>query len=232
MTSAKLKHIQAHYERRVGVERDSFDILDWGSAADQQTRFEILLRVLTGEHPRAKDGNGLSLSPVANSAESKAQGNETLEAPLSILDVGCGLTDLCTFLRERQVQCRYFGVDITTAILGEAHRRWSERALLQADVFAAAPFSPKSFDVVFCSGIFNLKVGNNESFASHAIPQLASLANHCVVANFLHMRTPRKYPHCFYFDPDKLAEIASRNSSQVDIVDNYLENDFTLIVWP
>lgn len=40
----KIDAIRAHYEHRISPERESFDVLDWASAASQQARFEVLLR--------------------------------------------------------------------------------------------------------------------------------------------------------------------------------------------
>jgi len=202
----KIKRIQSHYSRRVTRDRKGFDILDWSSAEAQRIRFDILLQ-----------------------AASQRLGNPT---GISLLDVGCGLADLAVYLDERNVPMRYVGVDITWAILEEARRRHPARTLLQADVFLHSPFPARSFDVAFCSGIFNLRLGNNQEFAANAVRRLGGLVSGLVVANFLHVRSRHQYPHCFYFDPDMICRAVDDVARDVEVIDDYLENDFTVVMRP
>ena len=200
--------IRAHYERRVVPGRDSYDVLDWGSREAQLARFHVLVDLLI-QHDLA--------------------GTET--ATCQLLDVGCGLTDLCDLLDRLGLEVAYTGADIVSAILAEARRRHPERNLVQADIFQREPFAARTFDVVFCSGTFNLEVGNNETFAQHALLTMLPLVRDCLVANFLHTRTPRKYEHCHYYDPQALMSGVRDRAVKIDVIDNYLENDFTLVLW-
>ena len=203
----KRQRIRYHYEKRVRPGRESYDILDWGSKESQEARFQVLLDILEeGTYRLARD------------------------APVRLLDVGCGLTDLCTYLGELESSVDYVGVDITFAVLGEAKRRWPRRMVFQGDVFTHPPLREREFDVAYCSGIFNLRLGNNEDFAVEALDRLLPLVRHCVVANFLHERTRQKYPHCFYFSPERVADAVHRHGATVTLIDDYLENDFTLVV--
>lgn len=197
------QRIRHHYESRVTPDRDSFDILDWGSREDQFARFDILLRVIEQEN--------LADTPC-------------------VLDVGCGMTDLAAFFDARSLPVRYIGVDITYGVLAEARRRFPGRRLLQADVFRHSPFPSRAVDVAYCSGVFNLQLGNNEAFAIDACPVLARLSRGVAVANFLHRRTPQKYDHCHYYDPDQLIDAMRKRGLNVRLIDDYLENDFTLVL--
>ncbi|OGV70818.1 MAG: hypothetical protein A3K19_26880 [Lentisphaerae bacterium RIFOXYB12_FULL_65_16] len=206
----RAQRIRAHYERRIYPGLKSHEILDWSSPEAQRRRFEVLGRVLDAEC-RAESG----IVPLAG--------------PL-LLDVGCGLTDLCSFLEEGYRGVRYVGVDLSERMLREALRRHPGRRVVQADVFGANPFLPRKFDVAFCSGTFNLRLDNNADFAVLALQRLADLVRGCVVANFLHVRAERKCDKCFYFDPGHLCEAALRTGGTVQIIDDYLQNDFTLVL--
>lgn len=195
--------IRHHYESRVDSRRDTFDILDWGSREDQLARFEVLRRVLAEED--------LAQKPI-------------------VLDVGCGLTDLAGFFQQRATPVTYVGVDITYGVLAEARRRFPGRRVLQADIFQQSPFASDAVDVSYCSGVFNLQLGNNEAFVIHACPLLAELAQGVAVANFLHQRTPAQYDHCHYYDPDLLIAELEKQGLAVRLIDDYLENDFTLVM--
>lgn len=206
MTS-NAERIRRHYEPRVSRDRANHEILDWGSREGQLLRFRVLADALRRE-----------FSPA--------------EPPPRLLDVGCGMTDLADYLDEQRIPVRYLGVDLTLAVIQEARRRQPGRALVQADVFARSPFRPDSFDVAYCSGVFNLRLGNNRDFVLAAVPALLSQTRRLVAVNMLHIRTRNKYPHCYYFDPDEIAAKLAPQAASVEVVDDYLENDFTLILRP
>ncbi len=222
--SKKEERIRRHYDRRVEPDRPSYDILDWASAGDQFRRFEVFLDAVAGRRPPARRIPG----KIPHHA---APGRKTAWEGAAVLDVGCGLTDFAGFLERAGFNTRYVGVDIAPGILREAHRRFPDRSLVRTDVFAAAPFRAQSFDFSVCSGIFNLRLGNNELFVARALPALLQLTRTCVAANFLHARTRRKYPHCFYYDPQAVLQTVLPVAAEVWLYDDYLENDFTLLLW-
>ena len=199
----RVERIRRHYEARVSPERETYDILDWANRESQLRRFDVFRRVL--------DTWGLAPG-------------------FSVLDVGCGMTDLAEYLETSGKCATYIGVDITYALLAEVHRRFPARCILQADVFSAPPFAAGSVDATYCSGVFNLQLGNNDAFALQALPQLARLSRTVAVANFLHHRTVDKYSHCYYFDPDHIVAAMERQGLLVDVIDDYLENDFTVVL--
>jgi SAM-dependent methyltransferase len=201
----RVERIHSHYEERIREDRDSFDILDWGSRDSQLRRFDVLCDVL------------------------RNAGLDTV--PFSLLDVGAGLTDLAGHLQERRFECAYVGADITPGIAREAKRRFPERQILLTDVLTAPPFQAGAVDATFCSGVFNLDLGNNLGFVAGALPALFGLARTVAVANFLHARTSDRYPHCFYYDPEEVIARVPPEARCVQLIDDYLENDFTLAIW-
>ena len=220
--SSKRRRIRTHYERRVSPDRESFDILDWGSRSDQLRRFQIMIEAVSGDalpgKVLRKSGNGGRFGHVDMNTS-------------TLLDVGCGLADFGEFLDSRAPGCRYVGVDLTPGVIEEAHRRRPDRHLVLADVFEASPFRKQTFDITTCSGVFNLRLGNNDQFVKRAFESLFSIATQCVLANFLHRRARRQYPHCHYYDPDRVCRAVPRTVREIWIFDQYLENDFTVALW-
>ena len=204
MPGDHIHRIRRHYEARVAPHRETYDILDWSSREAQEVRFAVLLKVLR---------------------QNFAAGQR-----FRLLDVGCGMTDLAAFLDRHRVPLRYVGTDITLGVLAEARRRSPQRCLVAADVFTAPPFAARAFDVAYCSGVFNLSLGNNDDFALAALPRLLHLAGTVAVANFLHRRCRRQYEHCHYFDPEVLRAAMVQRGLCVTLIDDYLENDFTLVL--
>ena len=177
-------------------------MLDWSSRESQFLRFEILAQEIR-----------------------QCLGT----ASFRLLDVGCGLAELHGYLQGRGLPVEYTGVDLTPAILNEARRRHPDLDLREVDVFATPqPFPDHSFDVVFCSGVFNLRQDNSLLFAQHGLARLTALASRLAAVNFLHTRTIEQYPECCYFAPEELLDCAKRPDTTVTVRDDYLDKDFTI----
>jgi len=147
----------------------------------------------------------------------------------SLLDVGCGLGDLWAFLRARRLGVDYTGVDILERMVESAQIAYPRARFVTADVFSVNPFGGRRFDVTFCSGVFNLDLGNNRRFLRQALARLMELTGEVVVFNLLHERTPRRHDHCFYHDPKEVRRLVERLGCRAEVVDDYLPNDFTIL---
>ncbi len=147
----------------------------------------------------------------------------------SLLDVGCGLGDLLGFITARNIHCCYLGVDILDKMVQAARRAQPQGQFIHADIFASCPFGPSSFDVVFCSGAFNLNLGNNEQFVKKAVETFLMLSRRHVVFNMLHHRARGGEQTYFYYDPTKVLAMLKPLGCEVSIIDDYLHNDFTVI---
>ncbi len=146
-----------------------------------------------------------------------------------LLDVGCGTGDLWTFLSSRDIHTDYLGVDLVEAVVAEARKRSPDAQFQALDVFQPDSLPAESFDVVFCSGTLNLDLGNNRKFVPRAIARLVELSRETTVFNLLHVRAKTPYSHCFYWQPDNIREMLADFPGQIDILDSYLHNDFTVI---
>jgi len=147
----------------------------------------------------------------------------------SLLDVGCGTGDLWVFLCAHDIATDYLGVDLVDKAITEARRRHPDGRFETVDVFAPGTFTPESFDVVFSSGAFNLDVGNNRVFLPLAITRLVELSREVTAFNLLHARVESQYSHCFYWQPEEVRDMLADFTGRVEIIDDYLMNDFTVI---
>jgi SAM-dependent methyltransferase len=191
--------IRSHYEHRIDPKRKSFDVLDWASARSQHKRFEVLAK------------------------------NVALEG-LSLLDVGCGLGDLCLFLKRRKVAVRYTGLDLLEKMVAEARRRCPGGNFLVGNLFDPQDNTVQgTWDVSFASGVFNLNLGNNESFVASAIPRMMQHSRRKVVFNMLHQRQQFEAHRYYYSHPDAILRMLEPTGWDIRILDDYLPNDFTVI---
>ncbi|MCK5113472.1 MAG: class I SAM-dependent methyltransferase, partial [Phycisphaerae bacterium] len=184
---------------RVHPDRAHFDILDWAAPETQQLRFEILTK------------------------------NVALRGQ-SLLDVGCGLGDLVTYLEKQNVSVDYTGVDVVEQMVERAEHLHPSRRFECADIFNnPAALDGEKFDVVFCSGAMNLDLGNNLEFAKVALPAMLSHTRGTLAVNMLHARIPAGEPQYFAYNPDYILSILKPLCSEVQLLDDYLVNDFTVI---
>jgi len=168
-------------------------------------------------------------SPQSQRARFEVLARHVELAGRSLLDIGCGLGDLLGFLRERNLDVRYTGVDILDKMVSAARDRHPGGQFLQADLFHQPMFASASFDVTFCSGAFNLNLGNNEQFLPRAVAEMIRLARDVAVFNLLHHRTRSQDDTYFYFDPEEIPSLTAGLGVTVQVVDDYLHNDFTVI---
>ena len=147
----------------------------------------------------------------------------------SLLDVGCGVGDLCVYIKEKGFSVDYRGVDILGDMVTEARRRCGSDCFFQADILEIDPFDGKKFDVAFCSGIFNLETGNNKQLFDRFLPRLKEMTGEAVVINLLSVKSPDITRGYHYFDPAAVRGQALQLYSEVEVKEGYLNNDFTLV---
>ncbi|MBR0459913.1 MAG: class I SAM-dependent methyltransferase [Victivallales bacterium] len=202
------KHLQKvidHYTPLVSENAPGYRLLDWSSRETQFLRFQMLALELRRQFGKK---------------------------PFRLLDVGCGVAELAPYLKSLGFQFEYTGVDITPAMLREARRRNPDLDIRELDVFAEqSPLPAGSFEVTFCSGVFNLRQDNSLDFAQRGLHRLGELASTFAMANFLHKRASIQYSACCYFTPEELLP-AVVDQFETIVRDSYLENDFSVLLFP
>jgi cyclopropane fatty-acyl-phospholipid synthase-like methyltransferase len=190
---------RSYYEPRVRAYTKGYEIHDWEDSASEYRRFDVLLD--------AVDLNGMSL-----------------------LDVGCGIGDLYHYLvTGHKTQVMYTGVDLLEAMIERAKNRFPEANFITEDLTENDPFGPESFDVVFCSGVFNLKIGDHDRFARTMLPILAKLSRKFLVFNMLHTDSPDRNSRYCYFDPDDVVRWRELSPMNPRVVSGYQANDFSVV---
>ena len=197
----KLQIIQKYYENNMSKGLAEYGILGWESEEAQKLRFDMLL-------------NGIEL-------EGK-----------SLLDVGCGTGNLLEYINSKGLKVEYTGVDILDPMIKIANAKGLNGEFYHADIFKDNIFEKKTFDIIYSSGIFNLNLGNNRIFLHDAVGLFLKLSKEAVVFNLLHIDSPDREDKYFYFHPDELKKILADYSDklrEIEIVEAYLKNDFTVI---
>lgn len=203
---SRIDKIKKHYGPRIVPWRANFDVLDWAGPNTQRVRFEVLTRYVN----------------FAGKTTQK-----------TLLDVGCGLGDLAEFLRDKNLKVNYTGVDILEEMLTRARQANPDERFVRADIFSdELAMAGEGFDVVFCSGALNLNLGNNMRFVRVALGRMLAMADEVLVVNFLHSRKPPVDPRYFAYRPEDIIEILQPICGTLRLIDDYLENDFTILCQP
>lgn len=146
-----------------------------------------------------------------------------------LLDVGCGTGDLFDYLKKQELDVNYYGIDILPKMITRAYEIYPEGRFFTGDIFKESPFSKKQFDTVFCSGVFNLNMGDNEQFLKNALPVFFAHAKEKVVFNLLdpgHFVQTEKY---YFFSQKEILHLIRQYSDKAIAVTGYIPNDFTII---
>jgi SAM-dependent methyltransferase len=183
--------------------------LDWGNRPRQDVRFDVLWSIL-------KDCPGSS-----------------------VLDVGCGLGDLHTFLRSKGWQGKYFGIDIVPEFARIAQERSPGsdiRVLDLADAatdLSAAPVRELEADFVYASGIFNHSLPTKTEIAN-ADTMLAAMFGLCrtaVVCDWLSSFVDFTRPESCHWSPDIVLLMSRRLTRRITLKMDYLPFEFATVLW-
>jgi len=195
----RLKRIRNFYIPWLKSEKSNAKKLAWDSRYNQLIRFQVLI-------------DNIELSGK------------------SILDVGCGLGDLCSYILEQGIDVDYTGVDILAEMIADAQKNCPVGNFICADIFKDKKvFGTKRFDVVFASGTFNLKLGNNEIFIAEMVKRFSEFSREYFAFNMLHERSSDFMDTYFYTNPEKISRIIAPYANRIKIIDDYLKNDFTVV---
>ena len=147
----------------------------------------------------------------------------------SLLDVGSGVGDLLSHLRRRRIVVDYTGIDILVKMVELARELHPERRFECVDLLRENPYARGAFDVVLCSGVFNLGGAGECAFACELVAVLADIADEYLVFNMLDANSPTRDPAYSYFKPEDVITWPGLAGMRVKVVRGYLSNDFTLV---
>jgi SAM-dependent methyltransferase len=125
--------IVRHYEACLERYGDSYLGVDWPKARDVPTRYRVMLDMI-------------ELEPAP-------------EAPRTLLDFGCGTSDLYAYIRESGLSnIEYSGLDISEKFIALCRNKFPENSYYCVDVLDGNVRLPR-FDYVVMNGVFTEKRG-------------------------------------------------------------------------
>lgn len=189
------------YNERLELYGDSPETLGWGKNARQELRFQVLSDLATQ--------NKFS----------------------SILDVGCGFADLYGFLKNKNWQGQYLGIDINKNLLNIALQKYPQVSVKQQDILQEE--LNQSYDYVIASGIFNAKLEkeNNYTYIEAMLRTMYSIAKEAVCVDFLSTYVDYMQEIAWHSNPEEIIKIAHTISKRFNVRYDYMPYEFSLILY-
>lgn len=149
----------------------------------------------------------------------------------SVLDVGCGFGDFANYLAKRNTPVEFTGIDVSEELLAEGRRQFPDFNLIYGDLFDLNP-KDECYDFVTLSGALNRKFDGAIDYTYQTITKMFKACKKGIAFNLLDARhewTKNRWDlQCFH--PDEIIVLVKSLSDRHEIIDGYLENDFTVYV--
>jgi SAM-dependent methyltransferase len=148
----------------------------------------------------------------------------------SVLDVGCGFADLYRYLKSKDWNGKYTGIDIVPAIADKAKELLPEVDIRIADI--SNPHLEK-YDYVIASGIFNAKLLNEDNLThiSNSINRMFELCNKAVCVDFMSSYVDFQKDGGWHTSPEWAYQLGRTLSKRLLLRSDYLPFEFTLIIF-
>lgn len=150
----------------------------------------------------------------------------------SILDVGCGFGDLYDFLKRKNLDFSYTGIDINPEMIKAAKEKHSNAEFQTID-FGNPEFTDK-FDYIFCSGALSFRVPNYKEFYFTQIKKMFELSKIGVGFNMLTIQNntnPGDDNLYATYSVEEVSEFCSKLTPKMKVYSDYLPNDFTVFLY-
>lgn len=148
----------------------------------------------------------------------------------SIMDVGCGRGDLKGFLDQRASGFAYIGVDQMPEFIGEAKKQYGHLAdtyFYQND-FSVAELP--AVDYVIASGALGYR-SVNQDYYRQMIARMYASANYALAFNMLDKAAFPDHPLLTGHDMEEIVDYCRTLSSRVELIQGYLDDDFTVFIY-
>ncbi|MFZ5932638.1 MAG: class I SAM-dependent methyltransferase [Patescibacteria group bacterium] len=150
----------------------------------------------------------------------------------SILDVGCGFGDIIEVLKERSKDFSYTGIDMVSAFVEEARKRYPNFRFIVGDYFNE-PLE-ESFDIILSSGVLNSNFPEPMRYRKLMIKTMFGHCRYAVAFDMAGGYPPpqnRARSKIYYADSLEILKYCLSLTKRVILRQHYYPKDFTLILF-
>ena len=150
----------------------------------------------------------------------------------TVLDVGCGFSNILPFISKKAKSFSYIGVDIVPEFIQVARNKYPKHQFILRDYFDF-PLKEK-FDIVISSGTLNSNFENPDHFRKKAIKTLFDHARKAVGFNMAGFYPPpknKKTSKVYYANSLTILEYCLSLSPKLIFRHHYHQKDFTVVMF-
>lgn len=148
----------------------------------------------------------------------------------SILDFGCGLGDLLTYLESIGVdKFNYTGLDISAPMIEDNIKFYQGKnaKFISGDILDL-DIPVNSFDIVFASGAFSYRPGTSIEQTEKYVEKLFSITKEVLALNFLSSYVDFENEKNIHYSPEDFFAFAKRLTKNVNLYHDYPLYEFTV----
>lgn len=149
----------------------------------------------------------------------------------TILDVGCGLGDLYTFLSQKYGDTfHYIGIDISESLIQSAKEKHRAQncEFFHSDISSFVRQQRRSIDYAVESGMLSFKIDDNEAYAKAVMTEMFMIANDGASLNFLSDQVDYQLDKNFHYDACKVLAWVKGMTRNFNLYQDYPLWEFTV----
>jgi trans-aconitate methyltransferase len=181
-----------------------------------------------GHHPNALLWSGIKIQYLRFEILSKVG----IQAGDGLLDIGCGFADLHFYLKQQDIPTRYQGIDIVEDFIVKAKTLYPKTQLSVNDLFTLDP-EPNSVDYLMLSGALNYVIDDASSNAKRTIEKMFATCRKGMAFNLLDNddKWSSSRNDLQTYNKQEVESWVKNLTPNYQLIDSYLDNDFTLLAW-
>ena len=158
--------------------------------------------------------------------------------PVRILDYGCGLGYLFDYLKNKDKEFEYIGVDLLPEFVEACKLKYPQNKFPNASfsVVEAEECIQGSFDIVFSSGVFNIRshseIAQSKAYTFQRLEELYGLAKEAMVCDFLSAYVDFQQKDSQHFSAREIADFCIHKLGRRFMLrHDLLPYEMTVIIW-
>jgi SAM-dependent methyltransferase len=170
-----------HYGQKFEEHGPTSKGVDWGKEEDVKIRYDKMLAVID-------------------------EGDLSGEAPVSLLDVGCGFGGLFAYAKDKSIILDYTGIDVCENMIRYATDNVNDAKFYCEDILESR--TDLTFDYVVCNGILTQKLSvgikDMDRYAHLLIRRMYELCNKGIAFNIMTTKVNFMVDNLYYRNPVEL----------------------------
>ncbi|PIQ56530.1 MAG: hypothetical protein COW01_04325 [Bdellovibrionales bacterium CG12_big_fil_rev_8_21_14_0_65_38_15] len=151
----------------------------------------------------------------------------------TILDYGCGLAKLRSYLKSSHPSYVYNGADIVNDFIDENSKNYPESNFKLIESYEDID---NSYDIILCSGVFNIlydfSLENHQDYVFNCIKHLFNKTNVALCVDFMHDEVDFQQDGAFHQNISKLIGFVKTHLSERYVFDrSFLPYEFSLVIY-